>query len=283
MLDAGYMKIENRKSKIIKNSQSGFTLIEIMVSTVMTMMIIGSVYAAFRTSLNVYQRDETRIIMLQRCRSALDRMARDVSNLFYIADDEEMAILSEDYADAETETGIDKDMLGFVAVVKPRIEEYYIAIEEQSNASLDEKKENPLPSDLARIVYYVGPNPNDEGVQSLMRIQTSNLNVDELEGLLEELMSGSLSEELQTELKSSVLVDYVGGLNIRYYDMKEEDWIDAWDMEEQEGIPSAVELTLTITDAKTQEKTLTQAAVVYLPLSQPPTDENGPGMANMGM
>jgi hypothetical protein len=53
-------------------------------------------------------------------------------------------------------------------------------------------------------------------------------------------------------------------------------------MEEQEGIPSAVELTLTITDADTKEKTLTQAIVVYLPLSQPPTDEGGLGMAGMG-
>ena len=272
------LKTENGKLK----TESGFTLIEIMVSTVITMMIIGAIYAAFRSSLNIYQRDEMQIIMLQRCRSALDRMTRDVSNLFYIADDEEMALLSEDYADAEieaeAETEANRDMISFVALVEPRVEEYYIAMEEQSNTLLGEEEENPLPSDLARIVYYIGPNPKNEGVQSLMRIQTSNLDTEELEELLEEATGGSLSEELQEELESSVLVDYVGGLNIRYYDPAEEDWVDLWDMEEQEGIPSAVEITLTITDADTQEKTLTQAVVVYLPLSQPPTDEDAAGM-----
>ena len=275
------MKIKNQKSKI-KNSQSGFTLIEIMVSTVITMMIIGSVYAAFRSSLKVYQRDEVKIIMLQRCRAALDRIARDVSNLFYIADDEEMLILTEDYADTDTEIEMDKDMITFVAIVEPRIEEYYIAIEEQSKTLLDEEEDNPLPSDLARIVYYIGPSPEDETVNSLMRIQTSNLDTEELQEMLEELLSGSLTEELQEELQASVLVDYVGGLNIRYYHVEEEDWIDMWDMEEETGIPAAVELTLTITDADTQEKTLTQAVVVYLPLSEPPTGEMAAGTAEMG-
>jgi len=253
-----------------RKSEFGFTLIEVMVATVITMMIIGSVYAAFRSSLKVYQRDETKIIMLQRVRSSLDRMSRDVSNLFYIADDEEMVFLSEDYAESGDEADIDQDMISFVALVEPRLEEYYIAIEEDSDDLLEEE-DNPLPSDLARIVYYVGPNPEDETVQSLMRVQTSNLDIEELEDMLEELMGSSPSEEVQEELQSSVLVDYVAGLNMRYFDS--EDWIDEWDMEEEESIPSAVEITLTISDADTQEKALTQAVVIYLALSEPPTDE----------
>lgn len=260
------MNIRNQKSRF----ESGFTLIEIMVATVITMMIIGTIYAAFRQSLDVYQRDETQIIMLQRCRSTLDRMAQDIANLFYIADDAEMVILSEDYADSET--AIDKDMISFVAVVKPRFEEYYMAMAEQSETLLlDEEEENPLPSDLARLVYYIGPNPEDETVESLMRIQSSNLDTEELQDMLEELLGGSPSEEVLAELQSSVLVDYVAGLNLRYFDGEE--WIDLWDMEEEEGLPGGIELTLTITDANTQEKALTQATVVYLPFSEPPTDE----------
>lgn len=277
----GYLVMEYQRTKNRKlTPESGFTLIEIMVATVITMMIIGSVYAAFRSSLNVYQRDETRIIMLQRCRSALDRVARDIGNLFYIADDEEMVLIVEDYANTETETEMDTDMLSFVGIVEPRIEEYYIALEEQSETLLDEEEDNPLPSDLGRIVYYIGPNPDDNTVNSLMRFQTSNLNIEELEELLEEMMSGSPSEELQEELQSSVLVDYVGGLNLRYFDSEE--WIDTWDMEEMEGIPAAIEITLTITDAETQEKTLSQAAVVYLPLSEPPADETAMDMGGAG-
>jgi prepilin-type N-terminal cleavage/methylation domain-containing protein len=279
MLDAGCWISSGRESRIQHRKpriESGFTLIEVMVATVITMMIIGSVYAAFRSSLNVYQRDETRIIMLQRCRAALDRMARDIGNLFYVADDEELVIMSEDFADSET--GADKDMLTFVTIVEPRLEDYYLALEE-SESSLTEEEENPLPSDLARIVYYIGTNPEDETVESLMRIQTTNLDNEELEELLEELMT-SPSEEMLEELRSSILVDYIAGLNIRYFDG--EDWIDVWDMEEEGSIPSAVELTLSITDADTQEKTLTEAVVVNLPLYEPPTEETETQMGGMG-
>lgn len=261
----------------LPNTESGFTLIEIMVATVITMMIIGSVYAVFRSSLKVYQRDETKIIMLQRCRVALDRMARDIVNLFFIADDEELIILSEDFADNETST--DKDMISFVAIVEPRLDDYYTALEESEDL-LDEDEENLLPSDLARIVYYVGPSPEDETVESLMRIETTNLDTEELEEMMEELLNSSPSEELQEELQSSILVDHVAGLDIRYFDG--EDWVDAWDMEEEEGIPKAVEITLSITDADKQEKTLTEAVVVFLPLSEPSAEETGTETSGMG-
>ncbi len=257
-------------------TQSGFTLIEILVTTVITMMIIGSVYASFRSSLNAYQRTGTRIIMLQRCRSALDRIAQDMSNLFYVEESDtetagELILMVQDFSDRDT--AMDKDMISFVAIVDPNLEEYYMTLEEsESLRVIDEEEENPLPSDLARIVYYVGPSPEDETVQSLMRIETANLDTEELESMLEELMGSSPSEELLEELRSSVLVDYVAGLNIRYFDG--EDWVDEWDMEEEEsGLPKAIEITLTITDANTREKDLTEAVVVYFPMSESETQE----------
>jgi len=268
------MDIRNRKSK----TESGFTLIEIMVSTVITMMIIGSIYAAFRSSLDVYQRDETRIIMLQRCRVTLDRIAQDIGNIFFISDDEELELMTEDLSDSET--AMDEDMISFVAIVDPRLEDYYTALEENSEILLDEDEENPLPSDLSRIVYYVGPSPEDDTVISLMRIETSNLDIEEFEEMLEELLSPSPSEEVQEGLQSSILVDHVAGLNVRYFDG--DDWLDEWDAEEQEGIPSGVEVTLSVTDAETQDKTLTQAVVVYLPMSEPASEEEGLQMGGMG-
>jgi hypothetical protein len=104
-----------------------------------------------------------------------------------------------------------------------------------------------------------------------MRIETTDLDPEAVEEMLEELLSSSPSEEAQEGLRSSILVDYIGGLNIRYFDGEE--WIDTWDMEEELALPTAIELTLTITDADTQEKTLTEAVVIYLPLSEPQTDE----------
>ena len=256
-------------------SESGFTLIEILVTTAITMMIIGSIYFSFRSSLSAYQHTETRIIMLQRCRSALDRMAQDISNLFYVEEGDtetagELILMAQDLSDSEL--SMDKDMISFAAIVEPDLEEYYMALEESGSLTVIDEEENPLPSDLARIVYYIGPSPEDEAVQSLMRIETANLDTEELENMLEELLGSSTSEELLEELQASVLVDYVAGLNIRYFDG--EDWVDEWDMEEEGvGLPSAIELTLTITDANTREKDLTEAVVVYLPMSEPETEE----------
>jgi type II secretory pathway pseudopilin PulG len=273
------MKIESRKLKIENQklaSEFGFTLIEIMVATVITMMIIGSVYAAFRTSLKVYQNDETKIIMLQRVRAALDRIGRDLSNLFYIADDEELTLLAEDLTDSQTEVEVDKDMISFTAIVQPRLEDYYMAMEQSGELLLDEEEENPLPSDLARIIYYIGPSPEDETVLSLMRVETSTLDTEELQDLLEGLMSSTPTEETIEDLglqgvHSAALIDYVAGLNLRYFDG--DDWVDTWDVEEEGHLPGAVEITLTVTDAETQEKTLTQALVVYLPMSDVYSEE----------
>ena len=284
------MKSRNQKSKIKNHkliTESGFTLIEIMVATVITMMIIGSVYAAFRTSLNVYQHDEARIIMLQRCRVALDRIARDVGNLFYIADDDEMLLLVEDLTNTDTETDVDMDMdmISFVAIVQPRLENYYMALGGSGELVLEEEEDNPLPSDLARIIYYIGPSPEDETVQSLIRVETTSLDTEELEELLEGLMSSSLSEEMMDNLEmegvqSAALVDYVAGLNIRYFDSEE--WVDVWDIEEAGGLPAAIEITLTIADAETQQKTLTQALVVYLTMSDESSEETVEEAAGTG-
>ena len=267
------MKIGNQKLA----SEFGFTLIEIMVATVITMMIIGSVYAAFRTSLKVYQNDETKIIMLQRVRAALDRIGRDLSNLFYVADDAELTLLAEDLTDSQAEVEVDKDMISFAAIVQPRLEDYYTALEQSSGELLlDEEEENPLPSDLARIVYYIGPSPEDETVLSLMRVETTTLDTDDLQDLLEGLMSSAPTEQTIEDLglqgvHSAALIDYVAGLNLRYFDG--DDWVDTWDMDEEGHLPGAVEITLTVTDAETQEKTLTQALVVYLPMSDVYSEE----------
>jgi len=59
-------------------------------------------------------------------------------------------------------------------------------------------------------------------------------------------------EDLQDLLRSSVLVDNIAGLNIRYFDGN--DWLDAWDIDEEGTIPKAIEITLSVTDPETKVK-----------------------------
>jgi prepilin-type N-terminal cleavage/methylation domain-containing protein len=267
MKTRGYIDNGNVK-QILRYSKSGFTLVEIMVATVISLLIISSVYAAFRSSLTAYERNQTKVIMLQKCRMALDRMARDFNNLYYEENDEELTVLVQDYADGET--SMDKDMVSFVAIVNPKLTAYLQA--QEANASNNEDTtENTLPSDLARVAYFIGQSPENQNVQSLMRIEVTSLDTQELQDLISEIQSTSPSEEMQEMLRTSVLVDNVSGFNVRYFDGT--DWVDTWDMEVDKVLPKAVELTLTIADANNTEKALTQAVVVYLPFSASQTEQ----------
>ncbi|MGB9595115.1 MAG: type II secretion system protein GspJ [Candidatus Poribacteria bacterium] len=255
------------------SSNKGFTLIEIMVAVAISMMIIGSVYAVFRSSLNAYQKNETRIIMLQKCRTTLDRIAQDITNMFYADGDEELTFLCDDNAD--TETNMDIDMISFVTVVNPNLRDYIPQEEREKKTTTSseegEETENDLPSDLARVVYFIGQNPeSNTSSVSLMRVETSNLNIQDLQDMLEQMQSStrlSRSDEVQEMLRSSVLMDNVAGLNIRYFDGS--DWADTWDMEEKQQLPQALEITLSVTDPDNKGNPLTQAIVVYLNFSQP--------------
>jgi prepilin-type N-terminal cleavage/methylation domain-containing protein len=278
------VKKSRRNFRHYLSSNKGFTLVEIMVATTISMLIIGSVYAVFKSSLNAYQKDETKILMLQKCRTTLDRITQDVNNMFYADGDEELTFMCEDYADSET--SMDKDMVSFAAIVNPNLRDY-VPQEEQmsnsttsnsttsnsttSNSSSDTSEiENDLPSDLSRIVYFIGQDPesNDSSL-SLMRVETSNLDTTELQDMLSQLQSSAstLSDEMLQVLKSSVLMDNIAGLNIRYFDGT--DWVDTWDMETEETIPQALEITISITDPDNKGTPLTQAAVIYLNFSKP--------------
>jgi prepilin-type N-terminal cleavage/methylation domain-containing protein len=261
----------------------GFTLVEIMVATAISMLIIGSVYAAFKTSLKIYQQDETKIVMLQKCRSSLDRIARDISNMFYADSDEELTFMAEDNVNSETEK--DEDMISFVTIINPNLKKYVSTLTDENTTKTvtdtttgEETTENTLPSDLARVIYYIGQNPEIPEIQSLMRVETSDIDTQTLKDLMSELQSSSSlssssssssssstlsGEDLQDLLKSSILVDNIAGLNIRYFDGT--DWLDAWDIDEEKTIPSAVEITLSVTDPENKGKAITQAIVVSLP------------------
>ena len=92
----------------------GFTLLELLVA-VSILIIIGSAsYTAFNVALDIYQRSESRIVMTQKCRIALERVATDLSNLQAVQGDESLVIVSQDNP---VEEGIDRDLVSFVTLM----------------------------------------------------------------------------------------------------------------------------------------------------------------------
>jgi hypothetical protein len=94
-----------------------------------------------------------------------------------------------------------------------------------------------------------------------MRVETSDIDTQTLQDLMSQLQSSSSSssstlsgDDLQDLLRSSVLVDNIAGLNIRYFDGN--DWLDTWDMDEEKAIPKAAEITLSVTDPENKGKAI---------------------------
>lgn len=61
-------------------SNGGFTLIELLVSTTIFSIIIGAAYAVFTTGLNLKEKADSRLQMLQSARFALRRIREDLQS-----------------------------------------------------------------------------------------------------------------------------------------------------------------------------------------------------------
>ena len=91
----------------------GFTLIELLVAVSVLVIIGSAAYLVFDAALNLYQKSESRIVMGQKCRIGLDRIATDLTNMQAIQGDEALALISQD---EPGETG-DRDLISFVTLI----------------------------------------------------------------------------------------------------------------------------------------------------------------------
>ena len=121
----------------------------------------------------------------------------------------------------------------------------------------DEDAIGSVLSDLLRVAYMVGPDPalpqgsaladpDEAATQSLLRITTSTLE-------LEEAFGDALGQDPTTmvamlEEQGAVVdavIDGVRSLNFEFFDGEE--WWEQWDVEEQ-GVPAVVRVALTVQD-----------------------------------
>ena len=304
--------------------ERGFTLIELMVAVTILVIIGGTAYTSYNAAIKVYQKHQARMETVQKCRAALEQIARDLENLFFIEQDEELLMTSEDY---QNEDGIDQDTISFARAIDPRYEFYqFVQTGEQEGWTLqnvEQAEGTPVNTDLIRVGYMIAEDPNlaeremtlstlgqtSQAVSpySLYRITTHTLNYDDglsqvFEGevspadLIEaeetqeqeyQMMYQSESQlkatgESEAVLKAEVIAENVLMLDLKYFDG--EDWLDYWDMQEQEGqLPKAVMITLSVTDEK-GKVTVTEMTIAYLNLSKEispegamPGAQGGPG------
>ena len=271
----------------------GFTLLELLVAVSILVIIGGASYTAFNVALDVYQRSESRIVMTQKCRIALERVATDLSNLQAVQGDESLLIVSQDNP---LEEGVDRDLISFVTLINTDPDPFLAELNAANQTALVAEAGNPdaLVSDVQRIAYYIGadtiqqiadeqademeaggqmltPDSEVEGGLALFRLATTALDV---ETVIQPLLE---SETLPTEddegnpiyINIVPIIDQVISFDVRYYDGEE--WYESW--EDTEMIPKSVVVWVTVAGENGQQQqntgsnSITQSTMVYLPMS----------------
>ena len=284
-------------------SESGLTLIEMLMAVSILVIIGGSAYFAFKTAVDAYHQTEERILAAQRCRFAMDRIVTDLGNMQVSLQDPELALYTQD---GPSQSG-DRDMLSFVTLVKTDPDPF---LEQLSSFQAQNAAQVPLPllSDVQRVAYLVAAEPqpgesalnsgsfqggltegiSDEqnGSYALFRVVTTVLDPEVVIGPF--LQTGTVPETDENGepiyVNIATLITGLANFDLQYFDGEAEMWNASWD--DPESLPTAVQILITVqgeaqgavnTDttqfaSQSQQpvmpsNSMTQSTMVYLPAS----------------
>ena len=289
-----------RKEKL--KTESGLTLVEMLMAVSILVIIGGSAYFAFKTAVDAYHQTEGKILAAQRCRVAMDRLVTDLSNMRISLQDPELALYTQD---GPSQLG-DRDMLSFVTLVKTDPDPF---LEQLASFQSQNASQTPLPllSDVQRVAYFVGSEPlpgestlgsssfqesitgdtldAQSGGFALFRVTTTALDPEVVIGAL--LQTGAVPETDENGepiyVNIATLVAGLVSFDLQYFDREAEAWRTSWD--DPESVPSAVQVLITVQggaqipsnidvaqDTAQRQPTIqsggmTQATMVYLPAS----------------
>ncbi len=271
----------------------GFTLLELLVAVSILVIIGGVSYTAFNAALDVYQKSESRIVMTQKCRIALERVATDLSNLQAVQGDESLVIVSQDNPIDE---GTSRDLISFVTLIHTDPDPFLAELNaaNQTVVADEEINQDKLVSDVQRVAYYIGEDSarqfegelgdsiemggellttagEADGGLALYRLSTTALDVETVIQPLLDSQSLPTEDEAGNPIDVNIvpIIDQITSFDMRYYDGEE--WYESWD--DTEMIPTSVVVWVTVAGSNGQQRqntsssTITQSTMVYLPMS----------------
>ena len=288
----------------------GFTLLELLVAVSILVIIGGASYTAFNVAIDVYQKSESRIVMTQKCRIALERVATDLSNLQAVQGDESLIIVSQDNP---IEAGISRDLISFVTLIHTDPDPFLAELNatNQTVVADEDVNQEELVSDVQRIAYYIGEdiarqleNEQEDGVEvggeylttdsemgaglALYRLSTTALDVETVIQPLLESGNPPTEDDVGNPIYVNIvpIIDQITSFDVRYYDGEE--WYESWN--DTEMIPRSVVVWVTVTGENGQQRPttgtnpVTQSTMVYLPMSANFSEQSpdGGGAAGQG-
>ena len=286
-----------------RSSESGLTLIEMLMAVSILVIIGGSAYFAFKTAVDAYHQTEARILAAQRCRFAMNRIVTDLGNIQVSLEDPELALYTQD---GPSQSG-DQDMLSFVTLVKTDPDPF---LEQLSSFQAQNAAQVPMPllSDVQRVAYLVAAEPQpgesplnsgsfqggftegtsdqQSGSYALFRIATTSLDPEIVIGPF--LQTGTVPETDENGepiyVDIATLITGLANFDLQYFDGEAEMWNASWD--DPESLPNAVQVLITVqgdvqgavstntTQFAPQNQqpvmppnSMTQSTMVYLPAS----------------
>lgn len=256
-----------------RKTQSGFTLVEVIVAIAIFAIVILAVANSFRAVGDATRRTQNLSDTYQTARITLNEITKTVHNFYpYLAmlppagdstsattaslsaeegEMEEQVFIGVDESDRST--GYDLDSVSFVAVstddVSMLLQSSGAVGTQRRNrtSSTDEEEEIPPRFDIVAVSYYLGTD-SETGREGLLRV------VDRLPGLASE----------DTEPEVTLLSDKVRSLNVRYFDPFMKEWADEWS--EPTYFPTAVMITIGVERAGSQSELLYLSSVTSLPM-----------------
>ena len=266
-------------------SESGLTLIEMLMAVSILVIIGGSAYFAFKTAVDAYHQTEERILAAQRCRFAMDRIVTDLGNMQVSLQDPELALYTQD---GPSQSG-DRDLLSFVTLVKTDPDPF---LEQLSSFHAQNAAQVPVPllSDVQRVAYLVAAEPqpgesalnsesfrsgftegtSDEqsGSYALFRVATTTLDPEVVIGPF--LQTGTVPETDENGepiyVNIATLITGLANFNLQYFDGEAEMWNASWD--DPESMPSAVQILITVQGEA--QRTVSTGTTQFAPQSQQP-------------
>lgn len=230
--------------------QTGFTLIEVLISIAILAFIMVAVWSSTSQSLDAKDRIEKRDGIFQEGRVSLRKLS----------DDLEMAFLIKDPRARAAEAVAAGVAASTEVATRPRPISFFIA---EDRGERDELRfttlshlrlfKNAKESEQSKVSYAVAQSPEDPNVLNLVRTYYP-----------------WLDDKDTVEGTSYVVAENVREFNVEYYDTRKQEWVRSWNtmqLDWKDRLPRAVRVTLAFPDPDDDRESIVMRTAVMLPMS----------------
>jgi general secretion pathway protein J len=195
------------------------TLLEIMISVAVLTMMLTSVWASFRGTMDGIAATKVVQDRYSTIRAGLSRISAEVS-MSYLSFNRPAGD-TKHYTLFEGRDSFENDSLTFSAFA-------HIRMRKDANES-----------DQAIIQYFIADDPNERGRRHLYRRESRRL-------------TGDLPERLEDFFPAYVMIEDVAGFDVKYWDNGRRAWLDEWATMrtgmQPDRLPERVRVTLRVKD-----------------------------------